>query len=255
MAFPLRKKLPDIDAPAVLDQIEAIVYEQLKPCGFCRHGRTLHRFVSRDISQVIHFQYHYYSFCVNVGIRIPECEARSFTMPVNDKKYYHEYNCQIRSRLGIVRGRRETWFDLRKDPQKLGEDICREIQNWVLPAFDVLNSREQILAHRKDYANLDAMDRHMILLEEAFIYGCQGDLETAEARFNAYYQKALDNYNRERTEGHLVWMRRGETLTYKDADGQIQNISAKFPQYIRVRTANDGHLKYLDELAINLGLR
>lgn len=38
------------------DEIEAAVYAQLKPLGFRKYGRTLHRFVSGDLSQVIHFQ-------------------------------------------------------------------------------------------------------------------------------------------------------------------------------------------------------
>lgn len=38
-----------------LDQIEASVYKRLKKEEFRKHGRTLHRFVSGDISQVINF--------------------------------------------------------------------------------------------------------------------------------------------------------------------------------------------------------
>ena len=255
MAWSFKKKLPGFHAPTVLDQIEAVVYAHLKPLGFRRHGRTLHRFVSGDISQVVNFQYHYYRFCVNVGIRIPECEERTFTLPVNDKKYYHEYNCQIRSRLGAVKGCRDVWFDLKKDPAKIAERICRELDEYVLPAFDVLSSREQILAHRRDYPNFDTMSRHQILLEEAFIYGCRGDLETAKERFDAYYQRAVAIYEKERTEGHLVWLRMGETIVAKDKNGETQRITAKFPRYIRIYSPNKIHLEYLDELAKKLGIR
>lgn len=254
MALPFKKKLPDMNAPAVLDQIEAIVYERLKPLGFRRYGRTLHRFVSGDISQVVNFQYHYYSFCVNVGIRVPECEERTFSLPQNDKKYYHEYNCQIRSRLGTVRGRREVWFDLRKKPQKLAESICDEIKKYVLPVFDVLNSRDQILSHRRDYPQFDTVNRHLLLLEEAFIYGCRGELKTAKERFEAYYQRAIAIYERERTEGHLVWLRMGETIVAKDKNGETQRITAKFPRYFRIYSPNKAHLEYLDELAEKLGI-
>lgn len=38
-----------------LDYIENTVYLQMKPLGFRKHGRVLHRFVSEDISQVIQF--------------------------------------------------------------------------------------------------------------------------------------------------------------------------------------------------------
>lgn len=250
-----QKKPPQIHAPAVLDQIEAAVYAHLKPLGFRKHGRTLHRLVSGDISQVVNFQYHYYSFCVNVGIRVPECEERTFTPPINGKKYYHEYNCNIRSRLGTVSGHRETWYDLTKDPEKLAAHICRELDAYVLPAFEALHSRDQILNQRRNYPRLDNMLNHLIALDEAFIYGCRGDMETAAARFDAYYQQALEVYRKQCTEGHRIWLHRGETVQYKDAHGAVQTVTAKFPHYVRTYNANRQHLAYLDELAVKLGIR
>ena len=80
------------------DEIEAAVYAQLKPLGFRKYGRTLHRFVSGDLSQVIHFQCGLPSagpaqqMWVNLGIRIPECDERTFS-PSPPKRYYREYNC------------------------------------------------------------------------------------------------------------------------------------------------------------------
>lgn len=65
-----------------VDEIENAVYNELKQFGFRKHGRTLHRFVSDDISQVIHFQVGRNNLsgkmCVNIGIRIPERVERSF---------------------------------------------------------------------------------------------------------------------------------------------------------------------------------
>ena len=84
--------------------------------GFKKYGRTLHRFVSEDISQVIHFQsgmpVHGMGglLCVNLGIRIPECSERTFHPKTEKNKYYHEYECTIRSRLGSVSGKNETWY-------------------------------------------------------------------------------------------------------------------------------------------------
>lgn len=254
MALLFKKKMPDIDAPAVLDQIEAIVYARLKPLGFRKHGRTLHRFVSGDISQVVNFQYHYYDFYVNAGIRIPECDARTFTIPTNDMKYYRLENCQITTRLGCFQQQKKNCFDLRKNPAKNAGIICDEIAKWILPMFDVLDSREQILAHRKDYRLFD-QNSWQSALDETFIYGCRGDLKSAKERFEAYYQRAFAIYERERTEGHLVWLRMGETLVAKDKNGGTQRITAKFPRYFRIYSPNKAHLEYLDELAEKLGIR
>ena len=79
-----------------LNTIESAVFRKLRPLGFTRHGSTLHRFVSGDISQVIHFQCgpaHRNSvplLSVNIGIRIPECAERRF-FPVNASKNGHLY--------------------------------------------------------------------------------------------------------------------------------------------------------------------
>lgn len=67
-----------------INRIESEVFKRIKPFGFVKHGRTLHRFVSGDISQVIDFQCGpayldaTHQMWVNVGIRIPECMERQF---------------------------------------------------------------------------------------------------------------------------------------------------------------------------------
>ena len=54
--FGLFKKVTEINTTHIVDEIQAAVLEFVKPYGFKKHGRTLHRFVSGDISQVLHFQ-------------------------------------------------------------------------------------------------------------------------------------------------------------------------------------------------------
>lgn len=102
-----------------LDAIEKAVHTAVKPYGFRKYGRTLHRFVSEDISQVIHFQLgqayrgETHLLFVDIGIRVPECMLRSFHPEEVKKKYYHEYECNIRSRLGRIEGKAEACYDLR----------------------------------------------------------------------------------------------------------------------------------------------
>lgn len=111
------------DTTSSIDRIEAAVYEQLRPLGFRKYGRTLHRFVSGDLSQVIHFQCgqayreETHLMWVNIGIRVPECMDRVFQPTAPMKKYYHEYECNIRCRLGELDGGRETTYDLRGSSQ------------------------------------------------------------------------------------------------------------------------------------------
>lgn len=138
-----------------IDYIESEVYKRIKPLGFRKHGRTLHRFVSGDISQVISFQCGQayldatHLMWVNIGIRIPECTERRFDA-VNSRKYYHEYHCTMRSRLGIIASRdleAVKAFCLYDDIETICGEIISEIENDVLPVFDILSSRQAILEH------------------------------------------------------------------------------------------------------------
>ena len=99
------------------------------------------------------------------------------------------------------------------------EDILRQLRDVVLPVFEILSSRESILDHRREFPNFDLLNDHLILLEEAMIYGRRGDLKQAEESFDWYYRLFAS--------GQLV---------QKD-----------------YRTI-ENHLKYLNELAGILGL-
>ena len=195
--FDFLKKL----RPGVLDEIVNAVYEELKLLGFRKYGQTLHRFVSGDISQVINFQLgearrgENHLLYVNVGLRVPECEARSFAAELEQKKYYHEYECNIRSRLGTVEGREEACYDLRKSAEDIQDDILRQITEVVLPAFDVLNSRDGILLHRREFPDFDTLNDHLILLEEAMIYGRRGERDKAAELFRQHYARFRENRN------------------------------------------------------------
>lgn len=186
-----------IDVPKTVDEIETAVYVHLKPYGFKKHGRTLHRFVSEDISQVIHFQSGMPTkgmgglLCINIGIRIPECADRVFQPQAKTKKYYHEYECTMRSRLGIVSGKKEIWYNLRDRTDSIIKNIIEEIDKYVLPAFCVLNSREAILTHRREYPLLDNLSS-IILLDECMIYGHLGNVEKAKELFELYYQSVVE---------------------------------------------------------------
>lgn len=64
-----------------VDIIENLVYEYVKPLGFRKHERTLHRF---------------------------------FTITEPLKKYYYEYECNIRTRLGSLVDGKDSFYDLKK---------------------------------------------------------------------------------------------------------------------------------------------
>lgn len=219
----------NLDTKKIVDEIEKAVYAEVKPLGFRKHGRTLHRFVDGDISQVINFQNgcapkgYYDVLWVNVGIRIPECMLRAFAPEAEIKKYYHEYDCNMRARLGEVEGKKEREYDLHDPVEEITSDIIRQIRSYVIPAFNVLNSRTAILADRKDPMCHCGLTRRLTLLEESMIYGRMGEMQKAEELFNRYYDSVLKEYKE-----HEGWK-----------------------SYRHKR----GHLEYLGELASELNIK
>ena len=250
--FTFLKKKTEINTTQIVDEIEAAVYEHIKPYGFKKHGRTLHRFVSEDISQVINFQCGVRGLsglmCVNIGIRVPECSERTFHPNTEKKKYYHEYECTMRSRLGNVMGKKEKWYDLKKPVDKIVKDVLRQLEKKVLPAFDILSSREAILAHRTDFPWLYAFGPYQ--LDDCMIYGHLGNIEKAKQSFEEYYQSAEDKYNDLMKNGRKQYLKKGERVVYMG-----QDITAEKDGYVTLYGANHGHIDYLDELAVSLGLR
>ena len=188
---------PLVDSTSILNGIQREVHKVLKPLGFAKHGRTEHRFVSGDISQVINFQLgqaylgETHLLHVNIGIRVPECMEYRLEIIPDKKKYYPEHECNLRSRLGEVEGKKESVYDLRKPAEPIIADILRQINDFVLPAFAVLNSREAILAHRREYPNLDRHFAHLILREEAIMLKAMGHLDAASEKFGAFLHDSI----------------------------------------------------------------
>ncbi len=254
-------KSKKISSTESVDIIEGIVYEYLKPMGFRKYGRTLHRFVEGDISQVINFQ----NGCpqkgihdilwINIGIRVPECAERKFNISEPMRKYYHEYECNIRTRLGSLVDGEDTFYDLRKRPQKIAKDTLDRIKKYAIPVFDVLNSREAIIQHRAEYPSFDQFAKHLILLEEAMIFGRSGDVEKASELFNAYYQKTLDEYITNFESGIETYLHKGERMVYRNTKTEeTETIIADKDGYVITYSVNRGHIDYLETLAAQLGI-
>lgn len=250
-----------LNSVQAVDIIEKNVYEYLKSFGFIKHGRTLHRFVDGDISQIINFQ----NGCpqkgirdvlwINLGIRVPECAEMKFDISKPLKKYYHEYDCNIRIRLGELVDNKDTYYNLNKNPKKITKDIIKRLEKHALPVFNKLNSREAIIKYRKDFPDFDRMCSNRILLDEAMIYGRCGNKNEANALFNEYYQKTLQKYKHDLESGTKYYLKKGEKITYHNAKtNEAETITAQKSGYITIYDANYSHLKYLEELAKDLNI-
>lgn len=195
------------EATQALDAVQSAVYAALKPHGFRKHGRLFHRFVEEDISQVVEFQRgqayreETHLFWVSVGIRVPECALRSFAPEEHPKKYYHEYECNLRWTLGEKSKKKTGEYNLRMPIATIIEDLLMRLNTAVLPMFDMLSSREAILARQEEYQQFNA--GCLILLDNAMIYGRRGDTAKAAELFNEHYRTGGDEaYARRYPEVH-----------------------------------------------------
>lgn len=228
-----RKK---INATEVVDEIQKIVGEKiLKPAGFKKFGRTYNRVVDGDIVQVINFQ----NGCpakgvtgvlwINIGIRVPEREERKFIIEKPLKRYYKEYECDIRTTLGEVsKGTME--YNLRKEPQKIAADIIEKIQKYVFPMFDALDTRDKIIENEEKY-DYCTMFAHLKDLHNVMIYGRRGEMEKATQLFKKYYEAEVDEF-------------------LKDKEINGEKIDGAIVYY----KPNSGHIEYLNNLADELGI-
>lgn len=233
-----------------VNEIQNEVYKYLKPLGFIKHGRTFCRFVDNDISQVIDLQVGLaakgmnHCLWINVGIGIPECQERTFDRKIPIKKYYREYECTLRARLGSVVDKKDTYYDLQKKHTKYANDIINKLEKYIIPVFDVLSSRQSILRERKNYPQFD-FNTHIILLDEAMIYGRMGKTEKATQLFIEYYQKTIQEL-REHREYILKY---GEQIKNSDFYALPNGGRCALPD------ENSGHLAYLKELANKLEIQ
>ncbi|HMU11556.1 MAG TPA: DUF4304 domain-containing protein, partial [Ferruginibacter sp.] len=102
------------DFKTSLDEVEKKVFATFKPIGFKKKGRTFNRETEKGIFQVINFQSGQYpigqnyevpglrenlygKFTVNLGVCVDS--LFKFQYPSENKTFYKEYECQIRTRL------------------------------------------------------------------------------------------------------------------------------------------------------------
>ena len=157
-----RKK--KIDTVKNVDEIENIVFQWAKQYGFKKYGRTFNRTVDSDIVQVINFQNGcpakdvYGVLWINLGIRTPECSD----FPDEQKKYYNEYECNIRCRLDEYVEKKDNPYNLKEKPKKIADDIIKKLDKYVLPVFDILSSREIIIKELKNYSDFNLFRNHLV---------------------------------------------------------------------------------------------
>ena len=150
------------DFKAQLDIVEKDVFAKMKPLGFKKNGRTFNRRLDDGIIQVINFQSGQYpltdnyeipglrenlygKFVVNMGVCIES--LFKFQFPTENKKYYKEYDCQIRVRLGTLLTGQDYWWTITDDNTKITEEIILGLETIGSDWFAGVDSKEKIITN------------------------------------------------------------------------------------------------------------
>ena len=131
----------------------------LKPLSFKKKALNYYRRLA-EVGHIINIQKSSYGdrdnikFRVNLGVFEPRFWAGSHIGQLPD--YPTEPVCLIRKTINDLRGRKDLWYEIHNytDEQKLIKEIQEDIQQYILPFFDQLDSVEKILSALEKDSNL-----------------------------------------------------------------------------------------------------
>ena len=161
----------------------------LKPLSFKKKALNYYRQLS-EVGHIINIQKSsygnrdYIKFRVNLGVFEPRFWAGSHIGQLPD--YPTEHVCLIRKTINDLRGRKDLWYEVNDitDEQKLIKEVQEDIQNYILPFFDQLDSVEKILSALEKDSNLLGITFDLLIF-----YAEHGQKEKAQAVYNQLLQK------------------------------------------------------------------
>ena len=161
----------------------------LKPLSFKKKALNYYRRLA-EVGHIINIQKSSYGdrdnikFRVNLGVFEPRFWAGSHIGQLPD--YPTEPVCLIRKTINDLRGRKDLWYEIHNytDEQKLIKEIQEDIQQYILPFFDQLDSVEKILSALEKDSNLLGITFDLLIF-----YAEHGQKEKAQAVYNQLLQK------------------------------------------------------------------
>ena len=161
----------------------------LKPLSFKKKALNYYRRLA-EVGHIINIQKSSYGdrdnirFRINIGIFEPKFWSVSHTGQLPD--YPTEPVCLIRKTINDLRGRKDLWYEIHNytDEQKLIKEIQEDIQQYILPFFDQLDSIEKILLVLEKDSNLLGITFDLLIF-----YAEHGQKEKAQTVYNQLLQK------------------------------------------------------------------
>ena len=161
----------------------------LKPLSFKKKALNYYRRLA-EVGHIINIQKSSYGdrdnirFRIKIGIFEPKFWSVSHTGQLPD--YPTEPVCLIRKTINDLRGRKDLWYEIHNytDEQKLIKEIQEDIQQYILPFFDQLDSVEKILLALEKDSNLLGITFDLLIF-----YAEHGQKEKAQTVYNQLLQK------------------------------------------------------------------
>ena len=165
----------------------------LKPLSFKKKALNYYRRLA-EVGHIINIQKSSYGdrdnirFRINIGIFEPKFWLVEYdfkhTGQVPD--YPTEPDCLIRKTINDLRGRKDLWYEIHNytDEQKLIKEVQEDIQNYILPFFDQLDSVEKILSALEKDSNLLGITFDLLIF-----YAEHGQKEKVQTVYNHLLQK------------------------------------------------------------------
>ena len=176
-----------------LDNVQAAVWDYLKPLGYCKRGRTFNRIASGgnrlaiNLQQGMYAKSKYGQLAINLGIFIP-CvylvERGEETPP-----FCSEPECHVRERLGVlVHGGRDVWLDLSSDLEVIAETLIDDLMRVGLPFLDGFSSLSDVANHFDEHASLPGLTAARGKVIAAIVNQELGRSELAQTLLRAAYE-------------------------------------------------------------------
>jgi hypothetical protein len=185
------------DFKILLDEVEKKVFATLKPIGFKKKGRTFNRETEKGIFQVINFQSGQYPigknyevpglrenlygrFAVNLGVCVGS--LYKFQYPNENKYFYKEYECHIRTRLCNLTKGHDYWWKINNNADDVANEINEGLATAGLDWLAGVDTKDKII---KNLGNAPYTSTPRAKLDVALLVWFD-DKEKATDLFNEY---------------------------------------------------------------------
>ena len=176
-----------------LDNVQAAVWDYLKPLDYKKKSRTFNRVTAGGNTLAINLQQGMYAkskygqLAVNLGVFLP-C-VYLIERGEEPPPLCPEPACHIRTRLGVlVHGGRDSWLDLSSDLDVVAEIIIDDLKRVGLPTLDGFSGLRDVADHFEEHASFPGLTPARGKVVAAIVNQELGRPEVAQALLRSAYE-------------------------------------------------------------------